>query len=296
MMKNVLLTALLAAGLVTTATASAASCIILDESRDSLSPGEQSSALLLLEDALSDAGMSIGEPPCEDPWEVSHARLGESITVILSTRTTRQRMTVARIEELPVAYERLIRAIQTGVSVTESADRNSVTSSEQSQNRIEAEPLIYAQLGAGVTSLDSPAVGTALGGGYRHELDRIAIDIGLFQMNIPNLEESDFAHISIVNLGVLYYLDPEANSSTYFGGGVGAGVGVSDNDAQFGAQVIGSVGYEMLRSTSIRIFPQLDLTAPIYTLEGSPGWLPTVRLTLGFAFTARPQSWGFSIL
>ncbi|MFT4975459.1 MAG: hypothetical protein ACI8S6_001346 [Myxococcota bacterium] len=266
------------------APAHAASCVVIDTERDSLTPDELRAAQVLLEDALEDAGLAISPAPCSAPWTASHVRLGSSLSVILSDGRTKERMSVAAIEELPVAYERLIRAIQTGVSVEESADRNSVTASEQSQNRIQAESLAYLHLGAGMTD---GGAGTAIGGGWRYSLDKFAIDVGLIHAIIPSDGNEGF--LDIVSLSGLYYLDGEAKSSLYVGGGLGYGGSLGSSAP--GLTVKGSAGYELLRNSTIRIFPQLDVTVPMSIATGNGGSL-AAALTLNVAFQTNRGGWG----
>lgn len=280
---------LMAAALWALPQAARADCVALDTARDSLAPDEQRAAQVLLEDALADTGLAVSAAPCAQTWMVSHVRLGSSITVRLSQGSASQQMTVAQIEELPAAYERLVRAIQTGQPVAVTADRDSVTSAEESPRRVSADSLVYIQLGGGLNLAEAPQGGTAIGGGYRYALDNIAIDIGAFNLVIPaNIDDSELFTMSVVELSALYYLDGGAASSAYVGGGVGYGFGVSGDGEGQGLQLQGTVGYELLRQSTIRLFPQLDFVAPVYSLGDE--WVPTVSATLNVAF--RPQGNG----
>ena len=133
--------------------AAAERCAAIEADRDTLTEGERKSALLLLEDALAGAGEPT-KAPCGGQWTVSHVKLGASVTVSLSRGDDKQTLKVAALDELPAAYERLVRAIKTGQPVSGTADRSSVTSAEANPNRAEADPLVYLQIGGGATGLD----------------------------------------------------------------------------------------------------------------------------------------------
>jgi hypothetical protein len=281
---------LLASALWLTAPAAAADrCAAVDIDRDTLTESERRSALLLLEDALASQGEAINAP-CEAKWSVSHVKLGAAVTVSLSRGGDKQTLKVAGLDELPAAYERLVRAIKSGQPVAATADRSSVTASEANPNRAEADPLVYMQIGGGATGLDPVQGGVALGVGYRHALDKIAIDISGFNFVVPSkIEESKQFSMTLIEVGVLYYFDGEAASSPYAGGAVGysfstrdVGSGEEDSPVRGGAQGTATVGYELLRQSTIRLFPQLDVGVPFYTVRGQRIVSSTVTLNVAF--------------
>ncbi|MFT4975460.1 MAG: hypothetical protein ACI8S6_001347 [Myxococcota bacterium] len=196
-----------------------------------------------------------------------------------------ERMSVAAIEELPVAYERLIRAIQTGVSVEDAADRDSVTASEQSQARVQADPMAYVQLGGRTRGVEDPGNGAIIGGGYRHSLDRVAVDAAVGYLLPQDLLEDGNVGM-FLELSGLYYLDGEAKSSLYFGGGGGLWLtsnAETEEVALDGLSVLLSGGYELMRHSSIQFFPQIDVILP--TSVGPDGWSPALIVTANAGFT-----------
>lgn len=260
--------------------AAAGDCVTLDADRDSLSADEQRAAVLLLEDTIAST-----QEGCAAAWTVSHVRLGEAVTVRLSRQGASQQLSVSQVEELPVAYERLVRALQTGQPVSGTADRDSVTTAEQSPRRVEADTLVYAQLGGGISGFERPEGGTAFGFGYRHALDNMAIDISGLNTIIPaDPDGSEQLTLTLVELSALYYTDGGAARSAYFGGGVGYGLGVTEDGGKGGLQLQGTAGYELLRHSTIRVFPQLDVTLPMYQAT-QRAWLPSATMTLNVAFT-----------
>jgi len=280
--------------------AAAERCAAIEADRDTLTEGERKSALLLLEDALAGAGEPT-KAPCGGQWAVSHVKLGASVTVSLSRGDDKQTLKVAALDELPAAYERLVRAIKTGQPVSGTADRSSVTSAEANPNRAEADPLVYLQIGGGATGLDPVQGGVALGVGYRHALDTIAIDISGFNFVIPSkIEDSKQFSMTLVEAGVLYYFDGDAAQSLYAGGAVGysfstreVGSGEEDSPVRSGAHGTATVGYELLRQSTIRLFPQLDVGVPFYTVRDQR--IVSSTLTLNLAFRPPSNSGGIRI-
>lgn len=288
----IVFTTALVLALTLSSVAAASDCVVLDPARDSLSAEEQRAAQVLLEDALTAVGYAVSPAPCASTWTVSHTRLGESVTVRLSQGGKSDQLTVTRIEELPVAYERLVRALQTGQSVAATADRNSVTVAEESPRRMQADALAYLQLGGGVTGLDNIVGGTAFGGGYRHSLDKLAIDVGILHFILPtDMEEEEDQQftVNLLSLSVLSYFSGDAASSLYAGGGLGYGITTNPSGVQSGLQVQGIVGYELLRQSTIRLFPQLEVTLPVYRIDDTD-WVPSAALTLNVAFQPPQQS------
>ncbi len=259
--------------------ASATSCVEVDTERDNLSADERSAARVLFEDALADTSRVVASAPCDEKWSLSHTRLGNAVTVRVSALGRSDKLTVDGVEELSIAYERLIRAVVEEKSAADSADRSSVTTADANQKRVSADSLAYAKVGFGGLPT-SGQLGPALGGGYRFELDRIGIDVGFVGV-LPTADGSASAISG--QLAVLYFVDPEASASPYVGGGLGVGATGGDEGSFFGVMANANLGYCFLRETQIRLFPQLDLTAPI-GLTDRDAWVPMVSLTAGVAF------------
>jgi len=65
--------------------AHASNCVKIDEERDSLSPEERNSVRTLFEGTLTEEHQEVSRDQCTDTWTLYHARLGESITVVVQS-------------------------------------------------------------------------------------------------------------------------------------------------------------------------------------------------------------------
>jgi len=157
-------------------------------------------------------------------------------------------------------------------------DRTNVTASQASALRVHSDSLWYARLGYG-TVLGDLAYGTpALGFGYRAELDPFAIDVSFlnYQFRTSDYSSSGASAGSLVKLSGLYFLEPKANLTGYFGGGLSYGStsfggGNYSTPGSYRTDWDGSglqgeltVGYELARATSLRLFLQADAVLPFY--------------------------------
>src|SRR5215471_11927641 len=287
-------------------TATAASCVVLDESRDNLAPAERQASVTLLGQALAQQGVEVSNQNCLATYLVYHVRLGNSVTIYLQGPQGVRQATARAIEDLPNLYSQMVRSLLTGQPMdgtNGTVDRNSVTSAQQAPNRVEADSLWYARLGyAGITGSVFNA-GPDVGFGYRYELDSIGIDLSFNLVVATNRGSAGTGSVggSFVKLEVLYFSNPTANASLYIGGGVswGGTVVASDSVAYSGSGLQGEVsaGYEMLRASTIRLYAQLDATLPAYTVaqqnlvlgtSGNRAYAPTFGLSFGLG-------WGRSI-
>ena len=117
-----------------------------------------------------------------------------------------------------------------------------------------------------------------MGFGYRAELDRLAIDISFLnaQFRTSSYASSGASAASMVKLSGLYFLNPTSNLSGYFGaglsygrrsfGGWSSGTGETFTTQWDGSGLQGelTVGYELARATSLRLFVQADAVLPFY--------------------------------
>ena len=116
-----------------------------------------------------------------------------------------------------------------------------------------------------------------MGFGNRTELDSYAIDVSFLNYQFgsynSNPTSSSATSGSLLKLEGLYYLRSKANTSPYFGGGVSYGNttigsnaynGRSNNARGSGLQGELSAGYEIARTTSLRVFVQADASLPFY--------------------------------
>lgn len=262
------------------AQARAASCVALDAERDNLSPADRKATVVLFSDALRDSGRTVAPTPCEDLWTLYHTRLGSSITVRVEHKGRTDKLGVSTIEELPAAYERLVRAIDGGTTASLTADRDSVIAAEEDPGRVTADSLASLRIGLGVLP-QAGYIGPSLGAGFRFELDRFGVELGV-EAVVPTSETEPFI-AGQGRLGALYFFNPEASATPYAGLGLGLGGTGTDGGAFFGLTGTATLGYSLLRETTIRIFPQLDFVSPIGT-EDDGDWMPWMQLTFGIAY------------
>ena len=142
----------------------------------------------------------------------------------------------------------------------------------------------YARLGYGGASADQFRSAPAIGFGYRGELESFALDISFFNYIIrADLYETGrnvFAG-SLLRLQALHFLDAEADRSAYVGAGLSwGGVGLSrassggtyaNSWSGSGLQGELTVGYELTRSTPMRLFIQTDVGLPFFKAKSASG-------------------------
>jgi hypothetical protein len=150
------------------------------------------------------------------------------------------------------------------------AERAAVPKALAAPKREAADKLFYAKIGGSGVPAETLRGGPDLGIGMRLELDRIGIDasmsLGVTQTG-PKMEITGLRG-SWVKLGAQYYLTPNEDSSPYLGGGLSWGgqrervCNHTYSGTGLQAQIV--AGYELLRSSTIRMFVQTDVTLPLY--------------------------------
>ena len=285
-----------------TSTAWAQICVQLDTSKDGLPPQEQRSALALLADTFAGEGEQVVDPPCADVYTVYHLKFGNSVNVVVSGSKGIRKLGVGSLEEIPSAYSQIVRALLSGeeMSSTDTKTRNNVTERQSKPKRVKADTLYYVTIGPGITMGADPLVlNNAMAFGYRYELDQMALDLS-YRFMIPSEDQNNDGGAVGVNLNLagLYFKDPNANSSMYFGGGMGfGGASVRSNDKFYsGSGLSGNavIGYEMMRTSTIRFFIEAVTQLPFFKstedtgLFGDPTgdsmWSPMVALSVGGGF------------
>jgi len=270
-------------GLLVAATASAAKadvCVTIDEVHDTLPPQDRAAALLLVTRQFELVGEPVGSGECSAPYTLAHVRLGNTITVTLSGPKGLRDGTALGLDDLPALYSQMVRSMITGQSMTSmgNVDRTNVTASQTSARRVHSDSLWYARLGYGSVFGDRAYGTPALGFGYRAELDSFAIDVSFlnFQVRTSTYASSGASAGSLLKLSGLYFLNPRANLTGYFGGGLSYGrsnfgggnyrtIGNYSTDwGGSGLQSELTVGYELARATSLRLFVQADAVLPFY--------------------------------
>lgn len=292
------------AALLFTAQARAAACVVVDETKDGLEPGDRAAAKTLFEEALTEGGVVVARESCTETWTLYHVKLGDSVTVVVQGPQGTRRERVKAIEDLPGMYSQLTRSLLMGTENTaESAaiDRRNVTDTQSERKRIKADAVWYAKLGYGSTPAAGFHAGPAFGFGRRWELDRVGINLGFFNfIAYQDSDEFEGSSVSWIDLGADYFFDAYGNSSPYVGAGLSLGshsiphAGGSYDGVGLQGKV--SAGYELFRASTIRLMLQLDALLPMYrvsrtttiaglaTEETERVYSPTLSLGLGLGW------------
>jgi hypothetical protein len=255
-------------------------CVTIDEAHDTLPPQDRAAALLLVARQFELAGEKVVSGECPALYTLAHVRLGNTITVTLSGPRGLRDGTALGLDDLPALYSQMVRSMLTGQPMTAMGivDRTNVTASQASARRIHSDSLWYARLGYGSVFGDRAYGTPALGFGYRAELDSFAIDMSFLnhQFRTSNYSSSGASAGSLLKLSGLYFLNPRANLTGYFGGGLSYGRSsfggwnyrpLGDYSTRWegsGLQSEFTVGYELARATSLRLFVQADAVVPFY--------------------------------
>jgi hypothetical protein len=160
---------------------------------------------------------------------------------------------------------------------------------------VAADSLKYVTLGYGGVIAGRFAYGPAFGFGYRKELDRIALDISGFNFLLandsdPGTQRNFGFNWELIRLAGLFYQEPTADATIYYGGGISYGwIGVNNSSTFYsgsGLEGHALAGYEAFRSSTIRGFVQFDLTLPFFkaTSGTAERYTPAVTLQLGFGW------------
>ena len=157
-------------------------------------------------------------------------------------------------------------------------DRTNVTSAQASSERVPADGFWYARLGYGGLFGDRTYGTPAIGFGYRVELDSIGVDVSFLNYQISSSNDygyygSSSRHAfagSLLKLEGLYFIHPEANKSTYVGGGMSWG-GTTFGNGWNGSGLQGELtaGYELPRASALRMFVQADAVLPFYQVSAT---------------------------
>ncbi|MEZ4270753.1 MAG: hypothetical protein R3C68_04775 [Myxococcota bacterium] len=268
-----------------------ATCVVVDQQHDQLGDAERLSAGLILTETLREEGIEVATAPCSDAYVVYHIRLGEKITVVMAHGERRRRAESASVEDLPQLYSQMIRAIISDTPVgneLHAVKRSNVVEAQANPKRIKADSLWYLSLGPILTLGEDVNPGSQFTFGYRYELNSFGVDasISLGAHNINN-DESGFIW-TVPKLMGLYFFDPESNGTFYLGGGLSwGGVSNIDKNEDFdgsGLQGELALGYELLRTSSLRMFIQANATLPFYRGSedgGDERYTPTFGIAFG---------------
>jgi len=262
--------------LVSPLAARAATCVVVDEQRDGLTPEQRASVRTLFEDALTEEHQTVAREGCTETWTIYHVVLGRSVTVSVQGPRGMRKERLNKIEDLPSMYSQMVRSLISGVAQTNDSsavDRKNVTSNQDQQRRVRADAIWYAKLGYGATSAADFHAGPQFGFGRRWELDRFGIDLGFLNfLMYQNSSEFEGLSAGWVEIGFDYFFDPSGNNTFYIGAGLSLGShavpgGTRGEFTGGGLQVKGTLGYEMFRASTIRLLLQLESTAPLFRLS-----------------------------
>lgn len=262
-------------GLAAAGGAEAATCVVVDESKDGLDPADRAAAKTLFEEALSEAKVSVAQDGCAETWTIYHVKLGESVTVVVQGPRGTRRERVKTIEDLPGTYSQMTRSLIAGTENTvdsDAVDRRNVTDTQVQRKRVKADAIWYAKLGYGSTPAAGFHAGPAFGFGRRWELDRFGINLGFLSfITYQSSDEFEGVSASWIDLGADYFFDPYGNSSAYVGAGLSLGNhSIPDASGTYegvGLQGKATLGYEVFRASTIRLFGHVDATLPMYRLS-----------------------------
>jgi hypothetical protein len=301
-------------------------CAKIDESHDTLAPGDRTAALLLIDRQFAQAGEPVAAG-CPNPYLLAHIKLGNFITVLLTGPKGHREGTALGLEDLPALYSQMVRSLVTGQPMTSLAiiDRGNVTSAQASSQRVASDSFTYARLGYGAAFGDVAYMMPSIGFGYRAELDKVAIDFSFLNLQTNDTgywsDETDAGTTSLIKLSGLYFFREWANATPYAGGGLSWGRTDLDRAVTVegpplrngtpityvstmpgsgsGLQAELTGGYEFGRATSIRLFVQSDLTMPLYSVRttalgpfgevtaASRRWMPTLVTSIGLGWARR---------
>ncbi len=301
-MKNWLSTSIVAGGLFFSTTAFAAICVEVDESRDNLAPEEQSVVRTMVEESLRQQGQDVGRENCSSTYIVYSMRLGNSITATLIGPEGSKSLKAQNIEELPETYDQLVQSSLNG-GAGQGKDRHNVTLRQAAPRREAADSLWFVRLGYGGVLGGDFTSGPGFGLGWRYELDQFGIEIALFNTILPTADHDDMgANFTLVRLGGLYFFDPIANSSLYLNPGLSWGwSAVTDGNRVYsgsGLQGEFAVGYEFLRSSTIRLFVEGNAVLPFFTAsrsdfsndgDSSTRYTPSFLISIGVGYDKNPS-------
>jgi hypothetical protein len=279
-------------------TAAAQTCVRIDESVDVLQPPERAAAVRLVRKELTQAGHRFDSSDCQATYTLSHLRLGRTIIVTLSGPEGSREGTALGLDDLPAIYSQLVRSLITGVPMGSMGvlDRTNVSETQsQTPRRVQSEGTWYARVGYGGLFGPTTDPVSSFGLGFRAEFDRFGLDLSFFNLDVSTDSSSYYgargSSMSIVRLEGLRFMNPTANHSAYFGGGVSFGStdlrrqlsGDAYPTSGRGSGLRGelTVGYELARVTSARVFAQADVTLPFYQVAFNT-----------YAYPADPRSGG----
>jgi len=258
-------------------------CLAIDEARDTFGPSDRHASLIQVGRELERAGRQVGFGECAEHYVLSHVRLGNTIMIVLAGPTGQREGRASGMDDLPGLYNQMVRALLTGrdVGAMTVVDRTNITTSQAEPRRVGIDSFGYARLGYARMLGPEGAGNPAIGFGYRAELDAWGLDVSFLNQQLPSSNGAFGASSgmagSLLKLQGLYFMNPRANASAYFGGGISWGTTTASSDSAengysswqgSGLQGELTAGYELPRASELRAFVQTDATLPFYHTSG----------------------------
>ena len=285
-------------------------CVTIDPARDAMGEGERRSATLVFEETLRVYGQTVAPAPCEASYELKHLKFGSAWIVTLSLGEEKRRVNVGAIEEIPAAYSRMVESIVKGEPLAKSQTLEEKESETETAGvaAFEERSLLFLFLGLGsvIGGHESEATAFNVGAGYRHEFQHYALDLSLRaggastppeeeELVVPANQEPEFEEDDTnlserfaVLFRAMYFLSPQSNSSTYFGGGVGLGhVGFLRHGSWWsglGGMTNLALGYEFYRHSRVQLFLEASVDFPLFMASDEAEherWTPVTAFVLG---------------
>jgi hypothetical protein len=259
--------------------ASAQTCIVIDDTRDTLARDERTAALLLVRKEFDAAGHQTADTGCAATYSLFHIRLGTTIFVTLSGPMGSREGKALGLDDLPAVYSQMVRSLTTGQPMGTLAvlDRTNVSVSQDlPPRRVQGDGYWHARVGYATLFGGSAQPAASFGFGYRAEFNRLGLDISFLNFQLSDAGgyySSGGSAVTLIKLEGLYFTNPTGNHSLYAGGGLSYGrttlrtsTGGDYATGGTGAGLQGevTVGYEIARVTSARLFVQADVTLPFY--------------------------------
>lgn len=281
-------------------------CITIDPARDTLTDQERGPARTIALLAFEAEGLATdhSNTQCSETYGLSNIKLGNTINVTLVGPRGQRQGRATSLDDLPNVYSQMVKSLVTGAPMHTGSgvtDRTNVTRDQSAPRRVAADNLKYLTLGyGGITARGNAATGPAFAVGYRKELDRIALDIAMTFLLGKDTDVNDGVTLAIPRLMALWNQSPTKDSTFYYGAGVSYGfswIGKGDfggapDYTGNGMQLNAAAGYAAFRSSTIRLFLQLDSTFPLYRSSASAtdtGWSPSAMFTLGIGWGKTTQ-------
>jgi hypothetical protein len=188
----------------------------------------------------------------------------------------------------------IIMVIMISVNMyAEEVNRHNVSDETANPKRIKADDIFYVKLGYGGILGEIEDQGTSFGFGYRHEMDALAVDFG-FLNYIIGQETDDSGKTyngNLIMIQGLYFLTPVTNNSFYAGGGLAYNFMRAREDEKDyslqGIAGIATVGYEIMRASTVRLFAQFEVTVPFGMMKNGNGdsyYGSAIAMSLGIGF------------